>query len=109
MAEPNEIVPTAKRILVIDDQPLIRDLLVQMLEADGHCVFTAANGREGLASARVLPLDLILLDVDMPVLNGFEVCAELKSGAATAQMPVLFISARFSTHDLQQMVAVGAA
>jgi CheY-like chemotaxis protein len=109
MGAPNETVPAGKRILVIDDQPLIRDLLVQLLEADGHCVFTAANGGEGLASARTRPLDLVLLDVDMPALNGFQVCAELKNGAATAQVPVIFISARFSAHDLQQMAAVGAA
>ncbi len=109
MATPHEIASTEKRILVIDDQPLILDLLVQLLEADGHCVFTASNGRAGLASARTLPFDLILLDVDMPALNGFQVCAELKSGAATAKVPVLFISARFSTQDLQQMIAVGAA
>jgi CheY-like chemotaxis protein len=106
---PKEIAATAKQILVIDDQPLIRDLLVCLLEADGHRVFAAASGKEGLVLARVLPLDLILLDVDMPGLNGLEVCAELKGGAATSQVPVIFISGRLSAHDRQQMTAVGAA
>jgi DNA-binding response OmpR family regulator len=109
MDRPKEIAATAKRILVIDDQLLIRDLLMRLLEADGHRVFVAAGGREGLVVAQVLPFDLILLDVDMPGLNGLEVCAELKRGAETAQVPVLFISGRLSTHDLQQMTAVGAA
>jgi DNA-binding response OmpR family regulator len=109
MDRPKEIAATAKRILVIDDQLLIRDLLTRLLEADGHHVFVAPSGKEGLVLARVLAFDLILLDVDMPGLNGLEVCAKLKSEAATAQVPVLFISGRLGTHDLQQMAEVGAA
>jgi CheY-like chemotaxis protein len=109
MDRPKEIAATAKRILVIDDQLLIRDLLRHLLEADGHHVFAAPNGKEGLVLARVLPLDLILLDMDMPGLNGLEVCTELKREAETAHVPVLFISGRRSAQDLQQMTAVGAA
>jgi putative two-component system response regulator len=108
MDRPRKIAATAKRILVIDDQPLIRDLLTQLLEAEGYHVFVAASGKEGLVLARVLPVDLILLDVDMPGLGGLEVCTELKGGAETAQVPVIFISGRLSTHDLRQMTAVGA-
>jgi CheY-like chemotaxis protein len=109
MDRPKEIPATAKRILVIDDQLLIRDLLSHLLGADGHQVFTAPSGKEGLVLARVLPCDLILLDVDMPGLNGLEVCAELKRESETAHVPVLFISGRRSAQDLQQMTAVGAA
>jgi CheY-like chemotaxis protein len=108
MDRPKEIAAAAKRILVIDDQLLIRDLLTQVLEADGHQVLAAAGGREGLVLARVLPFDLILLDVDMPGLSGLEVCTELKREAATAPIPVLFISGRRSTQEIQQMTAVGA-
>ncbi|HSY54765.1 MAG TPA: response regulator [Opitutaceae bacterium] len=99
----------AKQILVIDDQPLIRDLLGRFLQADGYRVITAVDGREGLAKARALLPDLILLDVDIPVLNGFEVCAALKDEPATAPMPVVFISARLSIHDRGRMAAAGAA
>ncbi|HXA14168.1 MAG TPA: response regulator, partial [Opitutaceae bacterium] len=99
----------AKQILVIDDQPLIRDLLGRFLQADGHRVITAVDGREGLAKARALPPDLILLDVDIPALNGFEVCATLKDEPATASVPVVFISARLSIHDRGRMEAAGAA
>jgi len=109
MDRPKEIAATAKKILVIDDQLLIRDLLRCLLEADGYRVFVAIGGKEGLAVARVLEFDLILLDVDMPGLNGLEVCTELKRGTETAHVPVLFISARLGAHDLQQMTAVGAA
>jgi CheY-like chemotaxis protein len=109
MDKPKEISATAKKILVVDDQLLIRDLLRHLLEADGHHVFVAISGKEGLAVARVLPFDLILLDVDMPGLNGLEVCTELKRETETAHVPVLFISGGRSTHDLQQMTAVGAA
>jgi CheY-like chemotaxis protein len=108
MDRPKEIAATAKRILVIDDQLLIRDLLTRLLKADGHQVFTAPSGKDGLVVARELPFDLILLDVDMPGLNGLEVCTELKREATTAHVPVIFISGRLSTQDLQQMTAVGA-
>jgi CheY-like chemotaxis protein len=108
MNRPKEIAATAKRILVIDDQLLIRDLLRHLLEAEGHHVFLAISGKEGLAVARVLPFDLILLDVDMPGLTGLEVCTELKRKTETAHVPVLFISGRRSAHDLKQMTAVGA-
>jgi CheY-like chemotaxis protein len=108
MDRAKKIAETAKRILVIDDQLLIRTLLMRLLEADGHQVFVAATGKEGLVVARELPFDLILLDVDMPGLNGLKVCAELKRDAATAQVPVIFISGRLSTQDLDQMTAVGA-
>jgi CheY-like chemotaxis protein len=109
MAKPKEIAATAKQILVIDDQHLIRDLLMQLLQADGHQVFVAASGREGLVLARVMPLDLILLDMNMPGLSGIEVCAELKREAETAHVPVIFISGRRNAQDMQQMTAVGAA
>jgi CheY-like chemotaxis protein len=108
MDKPKKISATAKKILVIDDQLLMRDLLRYLLEADGHHVFAAASGKEGLVLAQMLPFDLILLDVDMPGLNGLAVCTELKRAAATAQVPVIFISARLGAHDLQQMTAVGA-
>jgi putative two-component system response regulator len=109
MEKPKEIAATAKQILVIDDQHLIRDLLMQLLQADGHQVFVAASGREGLVLARVMPLDLILLDMNMPGLSGIEVCAELKREAETAHVPVIFISGRRNAQDMQQMTAVGAA
>jgi CheY-like chemotaxis protein len=109
MDRPKKIAATAKRILVIDDQFLIRDLLTHLLEADGHRVFVAASGKDGLVVARELPFDLILLDMDMPGLNGFEVCTELKREATTAHVPVIFISGRLGMQDLQQMTAVGAA
>jgi putative two-component system response regulator len=109
MDKPKAIAATAKRILVIDDQHLIRDLLMQLLQADGHQVFVAASGREGLILARVMPLDLILLDMNMPGLSGIEVCAELKREAETAHVPVIFISGRRNAQDMQQMTAVGAA
>jgi CheY-like chemotaxis protein len=98
-----------KQILVIDDDPMMRDLLLQFLQADGYRVITAADGREGLAQARSLQPDLVLLDISMPAPNGLEVCATLKREAATAQMPVLFISARLTAHDVEQMKAAGAS
>jgi DNA-binding response OmpR family regulator len=98
---------TAKWILVIDDQPTIRDILERFLQIDGHFVSTAADGAEGLARARSLPIDLIVLDLDLPASGGFEVCEKLKSEAATACIPVLFISTRLTARNLPTIATAG--
>ncbi|MBI2496237.1 MAG: response regulator, partial [Candidatus Omnitrophica bacterium] len=66
------------RILVVDDEPLIVKLLAKHLEEDGFTVLTAMDGYEALTKARAESPDLILLDVILPKLNGFEVCTMLK-------------------------------
>ena len=68
---------TAKRILVIDDEDLIREVVKEMLEAEGYVVSTAANGREGLRLYRKEPADLIITDIFMPEMEGLETIREL--------------------------------
>src|SRR4051794_35174285 len=80
-------------ILVVDDDPLCAKLLTALFETDHH-VHVAANGAEALALVEAVNPDIILLDVMMPVKNGYEVCRELKQRAATAEIPVIFITAR---------------
>jgi adenylate cyclase len=99
--------PAPKWMLVIADQPTLRDILERFLQAAGHFVSTAADGLEGLDKARSLPIDLIVLDLDLTASGGFEVCAKLKSEAVTADIPVLFISTRLTVLDLSKLAVAG--
>ncbi len=80
-------------ILVVDDTPANLRLLAQMLSARGYKVRPVPNGTLALDAAHAAPPDLILLDVGMPDLNGYEVCQRLKADETTRDVPVLFISA----------------
>jgi len=80
-------------ILVVDDSSLLRGILKEELEAEGYEVFLAADGAQALERARDLLPDLILLDVGLPEIDGFEVCKRLKLDDATSQTPVLILSA----------------
>jgi len=81
-----------KKILVIDDEPAIADLIKINLEADGYEVDTALDGMEGIEKAKASPPDVITLDVLMPGMNGFQVMELLKKNPGTADIPVIFIS-----------------
>ena len=96
------------RVLVVDDQPPNIHLLAKVL-ADGHQVLAATGGAEALAICRSpQPPDLVLLDVVMPELDGYEVCRRLKADGATAGIPVIFVTARDSAEDEEAGFAVGA-
>ncbi|MDZ7344581.1 MAG: response regulator, partial [candidate division KSB1 bacterium] len=79
-------------ILVVDDEASIRELLNQNLQEAGYQVRVAANGREALEQVRREPPDLIILDVMMPEMNGFDVAAVLKNDPATMDIPILILS-----------------
>jgi CheY-like chemotaxis protein len=83
----------AKKILVVDDNPTIMKLLERRLSGEGYKVSTACNGQQGLAlAAREVP-DLIVSDVDMPLMDGREMAARLKTSIRTNQIPVIFLTA----------------
>lgn len=86
-------------ILVVDDTPANLQLLVNMLKQRGYKVRPVPNGELALRAARASPPDLILLDVTMPGMDGYEVCAQLKADARLRDIPVLFISALNETED----------
>ncbi len=98
--------PTKAKALVIDDDPLMRDLLVRALTREGLWVGSAANGEEGLALARALSPDIITLDLLMEGMDGYEVLANLKRDPATAGIPVVLVS---MTNDRARGFAMGAA
>ncbi|MCJ7524682.1 MAG: response regulator [Candidatus Aminicenantes bacterium] len=94
-------------IMVVDDTPANLRLLQEMLQAKGHRVLAFANGKMALNAAAKSPPDLILLDINMPEMNGFEMCERLKADAALKEIPVLFISALTETTDKIKAFSVG--
>ena len=90
---------TKPSILIIDDVPDNLHLLMQMLPADHYFIRPATNGRRGLEAAFHEPPDLILLDIKMPEMDGFKVCAQLKNDVKLKDIPVIFISALNETED----------
>jgi DNA-binding response OmpR family regulator len=88
-----------RRILVVDDEPELREQVKARLEHMGYAVLTASDGEEAIAVARREKPDLILLDVLMPKLNGYQVCRELKSHPETQATPVLMLTAKAQEGD----------
>lgn len=95
-------------LLLVDDTPINLLLLTRMLEKD-YTINSARNGQEALDSAFTAPPDLILLDVMMPDMDGFEVCRRLKDNPSTTHIPVIFITAKNAIEDEERGFALGAA
>ena len=79
-------------ILIVDDTPDNLRLLTNLLKAQGYSVRPVLNGRLAISGAQAIPPDLILLDVKMPEMDGFEVCKKLKTDERTSDIPVIFLS-----------------
>jgi CheY-like chemotaxis protein len=97
-----------RKLLIADDEPGIRSLVRMTLESDVYEIVEAANGEEALASARQLHPELVLLDVMMPKLDGFEACRQLKEDPATADIVVVMLTARAQESDRERGAAAGA-
>ena len=82
----------ARTLLVVDDDPEAREMLSEMLRASGHSVETAEDGHAAVLGAALHPPDLILMDGDMPVLDGFEACRILKTHTNTRTVPVFIVT-----------------
>ena len=94
-----------ERVLLVEDDSSIRETTALGLEAAGFRVTGAADGREGLAEFRSRPYDLVVLDVMLPVLDGLEVCRQIRR---ESQIPILMLSARNDTVDVVVGLEVGA-
>ena len=97
------------RILIVDDTPTGRRCLVAALHGGGYETLEACSGREALHIAEERKPDLILLDVSMPDLDGFEVCKAFKSRAELAGVPVIFITGKAEASDVERAFAVGCS
>jgi adenylate cyclase len=96
------------QILIVDDNETNRDILDARLRAHGYDLLQAADGEEALAVARAHLPDLILLDVMMPKLDGFEVCRRLKGDAALPFMPIILVTAKADSSDVVAGLEAGA-
>ncbi|HFD40489.1 MAG TPA: response regulator [Anaerolineae bacterium] len=96
------------KILVAEDERDIRQLIAFSLEFLGYKVVQASNGAEAVEKAPVEQPDLIMLDVRMPKLNGYEACRKLKSQEATKDIPVVFLSARGQETEIKHGLELGA-
>ena len=97
-----------RRILLAEDDRFLRKAAETTLKQQGYTVITAADGEEALRVARSEPLDLILLDLIMPKLNGFQVLNALKKDAPTALIPIIILSNLGQERDVQQAMEAGA-
>jgi len=96
------------KILVVDDDQNIRRLLSFNLTAANHEVITADNGKEGIEKAIQNKPDLILLDLMMPVMNGYDACKLLKKKESTKDIPIFILSAKSQMIDLDDAYNSGA-
>lgn len=97
------------RVMAVDDDQVIRGLLEVNLEMEGYDVVTAFDGQDALDKALADPPDLILLDVMMPNLNGWQVAEALQADERTKRIPIVFLSARAMEADVQKGTTLGAA
>ena len=95
-------------ILIVDDDAANLKLLEDMLRQQGYEVYSFPRGRLALAAAEQKPPDLILLDINMPEMNGYELCERLKSSAALSDIPVIFLSALSEIEDKVKAFQYGA-
>jgi len=95
------------RVMAVDDDHVIRGLLEVNLEMEGHEVITAVDGQDALDRVRDERPDLILLDVMMPNVNGWQVAETLKNDPETRNIPIVFLSARAMEADVRKGTDLG--
>ena|SRR6476646_1773142 len=95
------------RILIVEDNEMNRDMLSRRLERRGYQVILAMDGRRGLAAARSEAPDLILMDMSLPEIDGWEVARQLKSDDCTRSIPLIALTAHAMTSDRQKALEAG--
>ena len=97
-----------KRILIVDDEPHILRTLEDLLAAEGYIVYKAADGKKALEQADAMLPDLIILDVMMPKLDGFEVLKRLKKSDKTMDIPIIMLTVKSTAQDIEQGIRLYA-
>jgi two-component system, cell cycle response regulator DivK len=95
------------KILLVEDNEMNRDMLSRRLERKGHSVTIALDGAEGLSKARSEAPDLILMDMSLPVIDGWEATRQLKADEATRRIPVIALTAHAMASDEQKAREAG--
>jgi CheY-like chemotaxis protein len=94
-------------ILIVDDREVNRELLVALLGAKGHRLREAGDGAVALAAARAEPPDLVITDLLMPTMDGFELVRQFRSDPALARVPVIFYTARYHLQETRELAQIG--
>jgi DNA-binding response OmpR family regulator len=97
-----------KKILVIEDDPTSQKFFQLVLVKDGYDVITANNGLEGLRKVKEESVDLVILDVMLPGIDGFEICNRLRTELGKTDLPIIMMSAKAQTSDRDAALKVGA-
>ncbi|MBI4522690.1 MAG: response regulator [Deltaproteobacteria bacterium] len=95
------------RILVVDDHPDIRAMLVLEMESSGYEVFEARDGREAMTQVESVDFDLVIIDIAMPFVSGWEVGKSIKSSQRTRHIPILAITAIDTSENHQRCLQAG--
>lgn len=97
----------AYKILVVDDEPTIVRLMEFILARQGHEMLAAVNGEEALEKIRAHKPDLVLLDIMMPRIDGYEVARRVRADVETAALPIIMLSAKAQEEDIRKGMEVG--
>ena len=95
------------QILLVEDDPMNRDLIARYLQWEGYQVSTAADGAEAIASVKTKRPDLILMDMKLPVMDGWQATKQLKSSEETRKIPIIALTAYALTEDRTQAIDAG--
>lgn len=113
MATPEKTAPAPAQdplgILVVEDEQDIREMVALMVQGMGHTVYTAVNGREALAQINQTPVDIVLLDLMMPEMDGFEFCQALRADDSLPDLHIIITSAKEALEDKVKGLELGAA
>ena len=96
-----------KTILIVDDSAMIRRIVSQLIQKLGHQPLTAENGLQGYEMATEVRPDMIIMDIEMPVMDGFEATWRIKADQRTAHIPVMFFTALGSEENILQAKEAG--
>jgi adenylate cyclase len=98
----------SKRILIVDDDPLTREMAVELLSDGGHDCVVAEDGRQGLAVLNARPVDLVLLDIEMPEMNGYQTLEALRADPKLRDIPVVMMSSVDEVDSVARCIEMGA-
>jgi len=98
----------AKKILIIEDDKFLRELIAQKLIKEGYDIVEAVDGEKGIKSVKEEKPDLILLDLILPGIDGFEVLAKIKENLVLSQIPVIILSNLGQKDDIERGLKIGA-
>ncbi len=108
MSERKEIIVAKKKILIVEDEESLLKLESILLTSRGYEVKGVADGKAALTAVMEVKPDLVLLDIMLPEVDGFEVCRQIKSNEATKHIPVIMLTAKKSREDMARGEQVGA-